>query len=516
MDSGFTQEQFDLLAKYGGVPAPDGTYGPVYRALRDAHYATRDWADALCARLFPNGKVEGRRAPINQGGNVQPYTWAKIYPSDGAPEALAYTVGIDADGTFVVKIDTVNAGKSLRVDYETIRGPSNYGSSLAAVIDAPEGLGMSREALVSWSAEAIAAFSPGYDALVTMLGLEPPLRFVSDPTVAWQWSAEWREAMLDGALRRHGTFWIPEAEIVADRPRLEDNGGYSLSIGVDPLSKARAVSFVDSLQPGTRHPLSNFAVDHRGRRYLVHQARLSSAGANIVEAQFLAASGLQPVAVEARGEDASRKWLLVADLDAPAAEIRRSTGRFVHYCALVRSSFAVAASGAQAAPPAAVETPWYVRVAPDEVGGTYIIGARDEISERLVERKHGLVSMRLREKLGASIVFRKLQHPLGFEIDGEVLREGAPPLLLEIKTNSSAASIHAGIGQLHLYSRLIPGLINHDLVLLVPKLPEPEVVKAIRGAGIKLHSYSFCDLETGGDIVFSDAFIELCMGAGAA
>lgn len=72
MDSGFTKAQFDLLARYGGQPAPDGTEGPAYRALRDAHYATRDWADALCARLFPNGRVEDRRAPINQGGNVQP------------------------------------------------------------------------------------------------------------------------------------------------------------------------------------------------------------------------------------------------------------------------------------------------------------------------------------------------------------------------------------------------------------------------------------------------------------
>ena len=287
-------------------------------------------------------------------------------------------------------------------------------------------------------------------------------------------------------------------------------------MGTDPLSKARAVSFVDSMRPGTRHPLSNFAIDHRGRRYLVHQARLSSAGANIIEAQFLGASGLHPVAVKAKGDDANRKWLLVADLDASPAEIRRSTGRFVHYCALVRNSVAAAARGEQAAPPTTVETPWYVRVASDEVGGTYTVGARDALEEQVVERKHGLVSMRLREKLGESVVFRKLRHPLGFEMDGEVLREGATPFLLEIKTDISASSIHAGIGQLHLYSRLIPGLTNHALVLLVPKLPEPEVVEAIRGAGINVHSYSFGDPETGEEIIFSDAFLELCFGTEAA
>jgi hypothetical protein len=384
------------------------------------------------------------------------------------------------------------------------------------VIDSAEGLAMSRETLVAWSAKAIAGFNPGYDALVTMLGLAPPLRLEANPTLAWKWAAEWREVMLDGALPRRGTFWIPEAEIVADKPKLEGNGGYSLSMGVDPLSKARAVSFVDSLQPGSRHPLSNFAIDHRGRRYLVHQARLSSAGANIIEAQFLEASGLHPVAVEANGENANRKWLLVADLDAPAEEIRRSTGRFVHYCALVRNSVAATARGDQLAPPATVEPPWYVRVAPDEVGGTYVIGARDAVGERVVERRHGLVSMRLRERLGDSVVFQKLQHPLGFEMDGEVLREGARPLLLEIKTSIGASSIHAGIGQLHLYSHLIPGLLDHDLVLLVPKLPQPEVFEAIRAAGIKVHSYRFGDLETGGDIIFSDAFLELCLGTGPA
>jgi hypothetical protein len=94
--------------------------------------------------------------------------------------------------------------------------------------------------------------------------------------------------------------------------------------------------------------------------------------------------------------------------------------------------------------------------------------------------------------------------------------DGEAPALAAAARPGSASSIHAGIGQLHLYSRLTPGLIDHDLVLLVPKLPEPAVVEASQAAGIKGHSYSFGDLETGGDIIFSDAFLDLCLGTGAA
>ena len=512
MVSQFTQEQFDLLSEHGGQLAADGTRGPVYRALRDAHYATKNWALELCAQLFPDGKVVARRAPINQAGNFTPYTWAKIYPTKSAPEALAYTVGIDSDGTFVVKIDTVRVSRALKTEYEAIRGPANRGSSIAKVLDAADGLAMDRDVLLAWSAEAIANFNPSYDDLVTMLRLDPPLCLVTDPELAWQWSAEWREVMLDGAISRRGVWWVPEAEIIADNPKSEGNGGYSLSMGVDPRSNARAVSFADSLQPGTRNPLSNFAIDHRGRRFLMHQARLSSAGANIVEDQFLPASGLHPVPVKAQDDDAKRKWLIVADLDAPRPEIRRSTGRFVHACALVRNALAV--GEAMASPPLTTDTemPWYVRVAPDEVGGTYVTGPRGPLEARVVERKHGLVSMRLRERLGdAGIVMRKLQHPLGFEMDGEVLRKGADALLLEIKTSIAASSIHGGIGQLHLYSRLIPGLEKHKLVLLVPKMPAPEVVEAIKDGGIEVYSYCFGDLDTESDVVFSDLFLGLCM-----
>jgi hypothetical protein len=109
-----------------------------------------------------------------------------------------------------------------------------------------------------------------------------------------------------------------------------------------------------------------------------------------------------------------------------------------------------------------------------------------------------------------SIVMRKLNHPLRFEIDGEILRSEGPPLLIELKTSISAADIHSAIGQLHLYRQLIPGLEAHQPVLLVPKLPHPSVVTAIEAGGILVHYFSFTPHDAGGDAGFSAAFLDLC------
>lgn len=514
MDSGFTSEQFDLLAAYGGLPS-DNIEEKVIKSLRSAHDATKRWAEEVKRSLFPGGRIASRRAPINQGGNIASYTWAKVYPSQNAPDKLAYTVGIDRSGAFVVKIDTVNADRQLRANYEVVRGPTFDGSSIAKVISAVDGLRMNQDELVSWSIEAIRGFDPGYDELVHRLGLEPPMELITDHTEARRLAAHWREAMLEGAIERGRMLWIPDAEIVADRPKRDDQGRITLSMGVDPLSDERAVSIVDPLRPGSRNPFSNFARDFRGRRFLIHQARLSSAGTNIMEGEFLAASGLRSVPVHAEGDDAKRVWLLVADLDAPLIEIRRSTGRFVHDCAVVRSVVAAARLDGDAHEVASsTREPWFARVAPDEVGGTYIIGPREAVEERVVIRKHGLVSMTLRSLLGEDgIVMRKLQHPLRFEIDAEVLRPNATPLLIEIKTSISSGDIHCGIGQLHFYSRLIPGLDRHKLVLLLPTMPAPEVVEAIEASGIAVHSYHSHDGgASGDDIVFSDVFMSVCRG----
>src|SRR5688572_9455627 len=108
MEHGFTREHFELLRRWGGHHFDGGEprQAHAYARLKEANAATGAWATALKARLFSRGKTDFRNAPINQGHAFSRYTWAKIYPAPSSPKALAYTVGIDAEG-FTVKIDTV-------------------------------------------------------------------------------------------------------------------------------------------------------------------------------------------------------------------------------------------------------------------------------------------------------------------------------------------------------------------------------------------------------------------------
>lgn len=508
MNNGFTQAQFDMLRDFGGNSAKGPHADQAFDVLKQAHYATRDWADDLKRTLYPAGKVKARRAPINQGGNFTPYTWAKIYPYESAPDALAITVGIDQDQSFVVKIDTVDASGDLRKRYEAIRGPTNNGSSIARSLPAAQGLAMSREELTAWSAAAIQDFGRSYDAVVDQLGIAPPLRLVTDLPQALAGFKAWREALLDGALVRGRRYWIPEGNIVVDRPHPDPAGRMVVAMSNDPANATHAVSIIETFKPGTRDPLSNIAKDYRGRRFLMHQAKLSGAGANILKEQFLTRTGLTPVSVDVSGEDATRAWLVVAEIDADPINLKVSTGRFVHYCALARSGGARSRglSGNQSTPTAAV-----VGIAAGEVGGSYIVGARPAMEERTVWRRHGIVSMTLEMLLDThGIVMRKPSHPLGFETDGEVLRNKGVPLLLEIKTSISAGDIHAGIGQLHFYSRLIPGLDHHQRVLLLPRLPHVDVVAAIEACGMLVHEFTLTTNDEGGEASFSDAFLTLC------
>jgi hypothetical protein len=74
MNSGFTQAQFDMLRDFGGASTNGPHTDQAYSVLKQAHYATRGWAENIKMALFPKGKVKAQRALINQGGNYTPYT----------------------------------------------------------------------------------------------------------------------------------------------------------------------------------------------------------------------------------------------------------------------------------------------------------------------------------------------------------------------------------------------------------------------------------------------------------
>lgn len=171
----FTSDHFKLLDKWKGQKRDDSNpeQNRAYDELKQAYEVTERWAQEVQKRLFPDGEVKIRKRPTNQANNFFEYNWARIYPDKLSPKELAYTVGINANSEFVVKIDTVGLEDSdlLRKKYVSIRGPGYYSSPIVAVLSASEGLGKSLTDLVEWSIESISKFKFNYDEVAIKLGL---------------------------------------------------------------------------------------------------------------------------------------------------------------------------------------------------------------------------------------------------------------------------------------------------------------------------------------------------------
>lgn len=171
----FTDKHFNLLQEWRGKKRnlSDSNQDGVYQELRKAYEVTYRWAIAVNKSLFPAGRVSIRRRPTNQGNVFSHYQWARIYPSVESPTKLAYTVGIAANGGFVVKIDTVglNENDPLRRAYLSLKGPSESDSPIVAILPAAEGLKKSFAELVDWSVESIRRFQLRYEEVAGRLGL---------------------------------------------------------------------------------------------------------------------------------------------------------------------------------------------------------------------------------------------------------------------------------------------------------------------------------------------------------
>ena len=156
----FTGDHFKLLNKWKGQKRDESNpeQNRAFEDLKKAYEVTEAWAKEVQATLFPTGTVKVRKRPTSQANSFLPYNWARIYPSAEAPEELAYTVGIDAEAGFIVKIDTVQADPALRARYEEVRGGMNNQSPIVAVLPTTEGLTKSFAELVAWSVATIRNF----------------------------------------------------------------------------------------------------------------------------------------------------------------------------------------------------------------------------------------------------------------------------------------------------------------------------------------------------------------------
>lgn len=169
----FKKEHLELLSKWKGqkYDKSDPEQNRAYDELKDAYEVIASWANKVKEILFPEGNVDIVKRPTNQGNHFAGYLWAKIYPSSKTPKQLAYTISVEPEYGFVVKIDTVNADHNLRQRYEKIRG-SYEDSSIVVVLAAEDGLSKSLPELVSWTVEAIGNFKLVYDEIATKLNLD--------------------------------------------------------------------------------------------------------------------------------------------------------------------------------------------------------------------------------------------------------------------------------------------------------------------------------------------------------
>ena len=137
--------------------------------LREAWLATEAWAMRVQEKLFPSGSVEIRRMPLLWQRFLN-HTWARVYPSQGSPRWIAYTVGINTDHGYIVKIDLVNTQideqhkDRMRVAYNKKYGAFDR-SPIAAVLPKEMGLRMNIDELVKWSEASIERFRPSYSQL---------------------------------------------------------------------------------------------------------------------------------------------------------------------------------------------------------------------------------------------------------------------------------------------------------------------------------------------------------------
>jgi len=180
----FTRDQFESLKVWNGqvFDKNDAAHRQAYSQQREAYNATKLWAKALQQKLFPNsiGPRVIRKPTAQWSQKFLGYNWARIYPRPDAPPGLAYTVGMDADHGFVVKIDLVDTkitDPNLRSRYQQLRGPMGA-SPVVALLPAEAGLKLGFEALVEWSAAAIENFGIGYDKMAEQLGLVTTLSTV--------------------------------------------------------------------------------------------------------------------------------------------------------------------------------------------------------------------------------------------------------------------------------------------------------------------------------------------------
>lgn len=283
----------------------------------------------------------------------------------------------------------------------------------------------------------------------------------------------WQATLRTGVKVGKDSYYFPSENVrVAIGPRLVD-GVPVTRLGTGRTGKDWIVEINPPNIPGEEHGLAAVAIDASGRRWLLrqgvlHKNRLSDR----IDRDFGALTGLRPVDVK----DAKRPWYPVELLESVATSLPYGTLEFARRCAFARS-------------PTGVEHSSHAELfGAAEIAGSYFLKASHRV-EREVTRKQGYVWEAF-EKIAKQNDARltKPRHAMGYEVDGLLDNAGAK-FLLEIKTTTLASDVYTGVGQLHLYDQLVPGVKGARKVLLLPGTPGEEIKAAVSSTGIAVCRY---------------------------
>ncbi|MFL9863084.1 AAA family ATPase [Paraburkholderia fungorum] len=170
----FTSDHFKLLNKWKGQKRDESNpeQNRAYEELNRAYEVAEAWASEVNAKLFPIGQIDTRRFARHDGKFIR-YIGVRIYPSRHAPNALAYTVSVNPDDGFVVRLGTVGLPMDDPIRRTYLQLLRDHGGENLNVAKLPtdKGLSKSLAELVAWTVEAIRNFKLRYDEVVAMLNL---------------------------------------------------------------------------------------------------------------------------------------------------------------------------------------------------------------------------------------------------------------------------------------------------------------------------------------------------------
>lgn len=177
----FTEEDFTELAKFSKQRMDDENeeHNKTYEFLKETYNKTEYWAKEVKQKLFPEGVVQIRKRPTNQANKFEFYHWAKIYPDKVSYEygALSFTVHIDTDNQFVIKIDTVGLADNdeRRQEYIKLRGDFNN-SKIVKILPNDQVLDKGWKYLIDLTVNIIGTLKPAYDKLLqSFQGVQPAM-----------------------------------------------------------------------------------------------------------------------------------------------------------------------------------------------------------------------------------------------------------------------------------------------------------------------------------------------------